>query len=182
MTDRLCSACGIRYPATPEFFPLAANGKGGIWGRKCKKCRLAAHKAWSNTPRGKKQVFANNRRKRTQHPLKYMVHSLRYNLAKRCRDKGWAVPIELANATFLAQHILKHPCCPICDAAYIIERKEFSGYHPRSPSIDRIDPNREGYVSNWAIICAHCNSQKSNATPEEHRRIADWMEWAKVFS
>jgi hypothetical protein len=45
-----------------------------------------------------------------------------------------------------------------------------------SPSIDRIIPELGYTVGNVAVICFRCNEVKHNATIEEHRKIADWME------
>lgn len=48
----------------------------------------------------------------------------------------------------------------------------------RVRSIDKLNP-KGGYTpDNSAVICLRCNTIKSNATPDELRRIADWVEAA----
>lgn len=49
---------------------------------------------------------------------------------------------------------------------------------PNSPSLDRIDPTK-GYVKGNVMVISHrANTIKSNATPEELRKIADFYEAA----
>ena len=49
-----------------------------------------------------------------------------------------------------------------------------------SVSFDRLDPS-VGYVKgNVYIVSWRANRIKNDGTPEEHRRIADWMEYASV--
>jgi ssDNA-binding Zn-finger/Zn-ribbon topoisomerase 1 len=62
--------------------------------------------------------------------------------------------------------------CPICD----VEMVHGNGRKGYSFTLDRIDSTR-GYVpGNIAVICFRCNRIKADGTPEDHRRIADWME------
>lgn len=50
------------------------------------------------------------------------------------------------------------------------------GLSPLAPSFDRIDPAL-GYVpGNVAIISFRANSIKQNASPEEIRAVASWLE------
>ena len=47
---------------------------------------------------------------------------------------------------------------------------------PNSPSIDRLDPNK-GYVKGNVVIISHmANRIKSNATPNQIRAVADWVD------
>lgn len=47
---------------------------------------------------------------------------------------------------------------------------------PNSPSIDRLDPNK-GYVKGNCVIISHmANRIKSNATPNQIRAVADWVD------
>lgn len=49
-------------------------------------------------------------------------------------------------------------------------------YSPNCPSIDALIPEK-GYIpGNIAVISHRANSIKNNATPEELRKIADWLE------
>lgn len=47
---------------------------------------------------------------------------------------------------------------------------------PNSPSIDRIDPNRGYTMDNIIIISHRANTIKNDASPEELRTIANWLE------
>lgn len=47
---------------------------------------------------------------------------------------------------------------------------------PNSPSLDRLNPN-EGYVPGNVVIISHmANRIKSNATPNQIRAVADWVD------
>jgi hypothetical protein len=55
-----------------------------------------------------------------------------------------------------------------------------NGGHDASPSVDRIDPEK-GYVSgNMCVISMRANRIKNNASPEELRRVADWLDGMRL--
>ena len=62
--------------------------------------------------------------------------------------------------------------CPACGTEIIF------GQFPRrnsSPSLDRIVPQLGYTPENTIIICYACNRRKSDSTPEEMYRIADYV-------
>jgi hypothetical protein len=65
--------------------------------------------------------------------------------------------------------------CPICftEMKVAIGTKGGSIF---SPTLDRINPVEGYFKGNIAVICKLCNSKKGNSTPQELRRIADWIE------
>ena len=48
--------------------------------------------------------------------------------------------------------------------------------HELSPSIDRIDPSKGYVVGNVHVISWRANRLKSNGSPEELRKIADYID------
>ena len=47
---------------------------------------------------------------------------------------------------------------------------------PTSASIDKIDPNKGYVIGNVAVISNKANIIKSNATADEIRKVADWLQ------
>jgi hypothetical protein len=65
--------------------------------------------------------------------------------------------------------------CPCCGRRIVATDTLGLARH-ESPSLDRIDPDK-GYVpGNVSIICWRCNHLKSDATAEELRTVADWID------
>lgn len=60
--------------------------------------------------------------------------------------------------------------CPICD----VEMRVGAGQN-NSPSIDRIDNSLPYVAHNVMVICHDCNRRKSDSTPEQMYRIADFV-------
>lgn len=66
--------------------------------------------------------------------------------------------------------------CPATGRRLVYEGHGTSGPTPNSPTIDRLDSSR-GYVpGNVAVISHIANRLKSNATLEEIKRLAAWLE------
>ncbi len=88
------------------------------------------------------------------------------NCRGRAKRKG--VP-----CTITVESIIRGDKCPCCGIAF----ERGTGVRCKaSPSLDRIRPEL-GYVpGNIEIICGRCNSIKNDASPEELRRVADWLE------
>ena len=75
---------------------------------------------------------------------------------------------------FVEALLMTTKTCPICGVTLVASRSSHNVL--TTPSVDKLIPSR-GYVEdNVNIICWRCNSLKNNATPEELRRIADWVE------
>ena len=55
------------------------------------------------------------------------------------------------------------------------------GSHPHSAHLDRLDPNKGYVIGNVSWISGRANRIKYNATVEELRAIADWMERATTI-
>ncbi len=62
--------------------------------------------------------------------------------------------------------------CPVLGASLKSARKVVSDF---SPSLDRIKPELGYTKGNIQVISKKANTMKSNATPEELHRFADWV-------
>ena len=91
------------------------------------------------------------------------------NKRANCTRTGQEFSIEFGDLDFPTH-------CPILG----IELDYFNdeGYLDNSPSFDRIDHNK-GYVKgNVAVISMRANRIKNNGTAAEHRKIADFIDFA----
>lgn len=107
--------------------------------------------------------LSQQRRWRTENPLRYMVNMCR----SRAKMRGIEFRITVAD--------LGEPpeFCPVLGMRLKYFGESTKG-GPDSASIDRI-VNSEGYVpGNVMIISRRANELKRDATPEELRRLADF--------
>lgn len=125
--------------------------------------RLASSRAWAakhreyNNKRAIVYVLAK--------PERYLATCAR----RRAKNKG----IEFD----ITHEDIKIPShCPILGIklkSHVGEGKH--GGQNDSPTLDRIDPN-QGYVKGNIQVLSHlANMMKSNATPEELHKFADWI-------
>lgn len=86
---------------------------------------------------------------------------------QRARKKGFDFDLTVEDITPLPAH------CPVFGQPF----EPNNGHqNPNAYSLDRID-NSKGYVrGNVAVISYLANRLKNDATPDQLRRIADWME------
>ena len=147
----------------------------------CKKCchadaerirRAGIPKGLRNSQ--ERQYYRENRewrvrsRKQRRHdPNKGM--SDKFNeLKTSASQRGWE--FTLTKEDFLS--LYKAETCPVDGVLF-----EPSGTDRNLwPSIDRIIPDVGYTKENTVKICYGCNRRKNDATVEQHRRIADWME------
>ena len=113
------------------------------------------------------------------HPERFRRYRLKQRLnnpiglllrGARRRAKQYGLPFALSQSD-----IMIPPNCPCCGQVIAVNNS-FDRARSESPSLDRIEP-RLGYIpSNVAVICWRCNNLKSNATAQELRIIADWID------
>jgi hypothetical protein len=97
-----------------------------------------------------------------KNPIIYLLCACR----ARCKKNG--IPYNLTN-----EDIVIPTHCPVLGIPLIHGSKPF---HSNSPSIDRIIPSL-GYVKgNIAVISFRANRIKHDATWQEIRAVADWLE------
>lgn len=100
--------------------------------------------------------------------------SLRGGLVTRVRRLSLPCDQEMKSRKYISDWIKSQPNCECCGVEFDLRR--FQGRSDAAPSIDRFYP-LQGYTkANSALICYRCNALKSNATNEEVRRLADWMD------
>jgi hypothetical protein len=71
------------------------------------------------------------------------------------------------------EDIKDYDTCPVFNEK--LKRARGSGGKKFSPSVDRIDPTKGYTKDNIQVISKLANSMKSNATPEELLKFADWV-------
>lgn len=88
---------------------------------------------------------------------------------RRAKDKGF--PFDLTSQYIMS---IAEDVCPVFGTELCWERG--NGFSPNSPTLDRIVPEL-GYVEgNVAVISMRANAIKQDATPDELRKVADWIE------
>ena len=123
-----------------------------------------AHKRWAEKhPRTEYYKEYDEKRYEIRTPDRMLASA-------RMRSKQRNLPFDLVKGDVVIPET-----CPICDTE-LRSAKGIKGGSRQSPTLDRIWCDK-GYVKgNIAVICKNCNSKKGNATPDELRRIADWIE------
>ena len=112
------------------------------------------------------QVKATAKRHRAAHPHKRMLKSARKNAGLK------QLPCDLTLADLPMPER-----CPILGLVIDYSYGTKGGkIQQTSPSVDRIDPTK-GYVKgNIQVISMRANTLKNNATAEELRKVADYMD------
>ena len=148
MKEKSCTKCFLVLPETLEFFESRGTGNKGFRAE-CRSCRKAARRAYRNSC-----------------PESALYDLLRW-AKSRAQEKG--LPFTITEKDVPIGKI-----CPIFGTPLVFKGAKFQD---TSPSIDRIQ-STEGYVpGNVIVISVKANRIKNNGTSEEHRRIADWMDF-----
>lgn len=153
MRTKRCCKC--KRELTLESFNKSKNQKFGR-APDCKQCRSAYRKRhpW------KKQGDAR---------LLWVERAI-----YRAKDRSSTI-VEISPDDILALLDKAENKCVYCDKLLSFQASIKERYS-KSPSIDRIDPSKGYTTSNVAVCCFRCNQIKSDATPDELRRIADRVE------
>jgi hypothetical protein len=128
----------------------------------------AMYKAWRNRPEVK-SALKKYLRIYWSDPSRRIIYIIR---GARARAKKRGIPFDDE-----IREVLTNPAPTVCECC----NRPFDYTHRNknrgaSPSIDKIN-NRLGYVvGNVAIICWRCNNLKRDATAQELRMVADWMD------
>lgn len=163
--EKQCNRCKVHKPIA-EF-----NEKQN----KCKNCKEYCSTYYEKNKKheirralksqhrqGRDKINAYKRKLNRKNPINYMLQG-----AKQ-RAKKLGLPFNLTRDDIIIPEI-----CPIFGYELKISEGLPSAY---SPSIDRIVPEK-GYVKgNIQIISWRANDIKGNATPEELRKVADYIE------
>ena len=94
-------------------------------------------------------------------------------LKRRASKKHLPVNVDI---DFLVLILPKNMQCPILETKMI-----FGGKRSNSPSIDRLNPKKGYTKGNVAWVSMLANTVKDNRTPNELRKIADWIEKQEIY-
>jgi hypothetical protein len=122
------------------------------------------------TAKGRAYYEANAKRISTMRSARRETHlTAKFNELKTAATaRGW--PFSLEPEFFVI--LYDEDTCPICELPFVPRGED----RDRWPSIDRLNPVI-GYTNENAVkICYGCNRKKNDSTPEQLRRIADWIE------
>jgi hypothetical protein len=154
LSDKCCRQCGasvsLRKAKHRDYL--------------CAECTRKRIRAWEaahpEIVRERKRL--TKARFREAHPERILWDSAK---ARASRDR---VPF-----TITVSDILIPPCCPVLGIP--LQRKVGRGGGDASPSLDRLIPEK-GYVpGNISVISNKANRIKSNASPEDLRRVHAWL-------
>jgi hypothetical protein len=153
LQQKQCSKCGAVKPIS-EFFKRKLN-KDGLEGQ-CKLCQEEKNSKWEKA-----------------NPVKVQTMYMAYAAKTRAKNKNLAYDID---ANYLRSIVTE--TCPLLEVKleWSTLRDNGGKLLPNSPSLDRIVPE-QGYTKGNVWIVSHRgNMLKSNASPEELRRIAKAVE------
>jgi len=200
-THKECTRCHTLKPLS-EFHADSKRIDGHIG--LCKPCKnqtaldyYATHRDTSKRARGRfitveesqrreKEAIESKQAKQQARQRKYLTKeegssllgkrakNARLGMSTRFKKKG--VPFERKYFTLrrIFNLLKEHPTCECCGTLLELQAKLRTA--PNYLAIDKIVPAR-GYVEgNVAALCMKCNRLKNNATHEELRQIADWLE------
>ena len=94
-------------------------------------------------------------------------------LKRRASKKHLTVNVDI---DFLVSILPKDMQCPILETKMI-----FGGERSNSPSIDRLNPKKGYTKGNVAWVSLLANTVKDNRTPNELRKIANWIEKQEIY-
>lgn len=122
---------------------------------------------------------ADEKRDRNQlewerHPYKMRAKVMYAGMWNRARV-GIPHDKDAFNVTTLTDWLMRSPNCECCGQT--LQLVPIAGVPSNaSPSVDRIVPSLGYVLGNVALLCWRCNNLKRDATAEELRRIADWLD------
>lgn len=170
-----CSKCGMKYPATNEYFrksKICTNGISNV----CKKCVAILKKEWrQNTGRYKKgprQGLSFRERYQNDSILRRAM-ILRQGIIKRSREKNLPCDKEVLTVSYFSNLLKNNACCECCHIEMDILFKD--KVNDRSPTVDRVIPSLGYVINNIAIICWKCNAIKKDSSLSELKNLLSWM-------
>ena len=184
---KICSKCN--QEDSLEMFVKNKQCRGGYAGT-CKNCQNEYSRNWKRENRDRLALIrrkqyaegygAIQREKeqirKEQHPLKVRGQVLRAGMRDRARVNGIEFDSRFFSVSYLMERLSHNQNCECCHKPLDISFKADHKFNESSPSIDRVNPTK-GYVKdNVAILCWRCNRIKQDATPQELRTIADFMD------
>ena len=196
METKICGKCGRELPLTSFVkHKQCNNGRAGTcrecantytteWKRKNSKRLAEQRRALYATRYGPIQREKEKVRK-AQFPLRVRAQYLRAGMRSRSIARGMEFASDLFSVAFLMEWLRRSPFCECCGVALDIGFKDTGHPNNKSPSMDRIRADR-GYIEgNVALLCWRCNNLKRDATADELRVVADWLDsldWGNEYA
>lgn len=182
-----CNKCKNEKPLNQ--FIKNKQCKSGYAGT-CKECQNLYSKKWKQKH---SKELSEKRRKRyaetkglevkkreelrkQKYPLRRRCQLLRSGMNDRAKLKNIKFDKEFFTVNYLMERLSENPNCECCGKKLDIEFKVNKKFNDNSPSMDRVDPNNGYTKENTAILCWRCNKHKQDATSQELRIIADFMD------
>ncbi len=166
---RVCKKCRQEKPIEEFYFNSRTNMRRMS---RCKACVAATtqERRCRDLEKSREYERSRNRIRRASNPRYYWATAAFFTIRQRSAAKNLEMDLT---REFLLSIAPTH--CPVLglEIDYTASKGKITDH---SPSVDRID-NSLGYVkTNIAVICNRANRLKSDATPRELRRIADFVE------
>jgi hypothetical protein len=180
-----CSKCAV-VKAVGEFYAKRAWCKACLTGYERKRYAKPENRAKALDRAAAAAAKPGNRESHRRYSRKYYAKTenresmrnrhLWHGMLKRSRAKCVAFDEAFFTPERVSAWLRAISACAGCGVAWAQFDGSWHGVQPNSPSIDRRVPAL-GYVpGNVNLICHRCNTLKGDSTPEELRRLADWME------
>jgi len=123
-----------------------------------------------------KEVKKREQKRKALHPLRVRCQLLRSGMRDRAKIKGFEFDSDYFTVNYLMKRLEENPYCECCGKTLDIKYKEDKKFNGSSPSMDRVNA-KNGYTKeNVAILCWECNKHKQDATSDQLRKIADFMD------
>lgn len=156
-----CRPCANEYQRLRVQNSPEAQAKRKQYNREHTDETRAARRVWR--AKNHADVLAYGRKYYQEKPEKALLYEAR----KRAKEFG-------LNFLITEDDIKVPEFCPILGVKLV--RGSIENNRDCCPSLDRVEPSR-GYVpGNIAVISYRANRIKNDATAEEHRKIAAWMD------
>lgn len=161
-----CRTCGRERHL--RCFWKQKSAKSG-YQSECRDCMKIRNTSWhrNNLVAVRARNAVNTNRSRFHNFEKFLLRGVR----QRARLFGHEFDLTITD-------IVIPDRCPVLDIPLVINAglSRGHGMKDHSPSVDRVD-NSKGYTrDNILIVSFRANRLKSNATPQELRRLADFYE------
>ncbi len=150
--NKTCAVCHISLSIS--MFTKDASTSDGLR----TKCKVCASEYWKNyKEKNKDKLKTRSQQNRDSRSLS--------NIKRRAKQKGIEFNLELEDISGVV-------VCPVF--GFELERSNGNA-SKRSPSVDRIDPNKGYTKDNIQVISQLANNMKQDATPEQLLMFADWI-------
>jgi hypothetical protein len=182
-----CSKCGKIKDVS--CFVKNKQCKDGYAGT-CKECNNTYNRKWKQKnavvlaeKRRKKyaetkgkEVKEREQKRKMLYPLRVRCQLLRSGMRDRAKRKGFEFDGDYFTVNYLMKRLEQNPCCECCGKTLDIKYKKDKKFNDSSPSMDRVNAKKGYTKENVAILCWECNKHKQDATSDQLRRIADFMD------